>query len=189
MSQLEIHQGFQGRQRKSSRMGYPTVATMMHRTALARTSGKTEAQRYNQALIRDAVWKILSKEGNQSPLEYLLTEMNNKTREDEFRLECARIAAPFVHSKMPILVETDMPDAEERAQRMFANAQLLEGLSDAELATLTGIAAKLKSAGVEGGAGETEAVEAEFVLPSDGTPQEGTLPEAPGVLRSGSDSP
>lgn len=125
--------------------------------------------------------------GIELPLTFLLRVMNDSSKDLLVRIECARAAMPYVHRKKPVAVESTSNNLK---LTMEITQKQLENLTDDQLESLTALAQKLTPPGPAGaGEEETSFVEAEEVLPRHGASPEGALPEAPGVLPSGGDSP
>lgn len=59
--------------------------------------------------------------GKQTPLEFLLSVMNDNTAEDRLRLEAAKTAAPYVHTKKGEGgKKEEQQDAAKKAANKFA---------------------------------------------------------------------
>ena len=71
---------------------------------LPKTGGRAKGvkNKDKQAIIDLAVSK------GQTPLEYLLEQLNDDSNSTSVRIDASKAAAPFVHRKMPLAVEADV---------------------------------------------------------------------------------
>lgn len=176
----------------SHRGGRPPGRSLVRQATFASIGVKSYGQDTRKAKVRikETIDKLLADPTKELPLEFVLRQMNDEGLPIEARLECARLALPYVHSKKPIAIETSEGDEDDQATKLVVTAELLKELSNDELSFLTSLAQKLTiPSGPAERAGTEEAVEAEYVLPGQGAPEEGALPEAPGVLSSGEGTP
>ncbi len=76
-------------------------------------------------------------EEGETPCAFALRIMRDNTKSDDFRLQAARIAAPYLHPRPqiePRLVTFDLPEQiQTSADLMAAHAALLRGIAAGEL--------------------------------------------------------
>lgn len=101
--------------------------------------GRPTGARNKQALVVEDLTAKAITEGLM-PLDFFLQVLRNNEMPLGFRFECGKAAAPYVHKKMPIMIENlDAPFK-------VLDIATLEGLSDDELETLQRIMAKAADA-------------------------------------------
>lgn len=72
-----------------------------------------------------------------SPLEYMVSIVNDPRHYPKVRLEAAKAAAPYLHARLPLRIETD------GAEQAMVEAADLEHLTDEELALVGPILLRL----------------------------------------------
>jgi hypothetical protein len=138
--------------------------------------------------MRDFAAEII-KSNCKLPLMFLIETMNNDTVPLDIRVDCAKAASPYIHRKMPIVV--DMP-AEQNTSTLIINAQMdrLADLTDDELASFLALTQRVAKPRITSdGDGSPEEEQDQEVLSGQGTVTEGVISEAPGVLSGGGGQP
>lgn len=72
-----------------------------------------------------------------SPLEYMVSIVNDPRHYPKVRLEAAKAAAPYLHARLPLRIETDT------AEQAMIEASDLQHLTDEELALVGPILLRL----------------------------------------------
>ena len=107
-----------------------------------RGGGRPAGKKNKWTLLSDEQRKALADQNDGlTPLQFFLSLLRDMDTPMEHKLEAARIAAPYMHRKMPLAIEGGDP-----SKPIFSmNAAQLKGLSDLELSTLYAILAKLNA--------------------------------------------
>jgi hypothetical protein len=100
--------------------------------------GRPKGSKSRAQLLRDkALEHILS--GKKAPLEFLLTLMTSEDAPLSLRIDAAKVAAPYVHKRMPIQIE----NSDQGPFRVF-DAAKMSGLSETELLAMRQMIAKVQ---------------------------------------------
>lgn len=81
-----------------------------------------------------------------TPLDYLLSVINNERAPMDFRIDCAKAAAPYVHRKMPAMVDMNV---NQKSVSVALSSQDLRKLDEQELDTLITAFEKIEAVQVE----------------------------------------
>lgn len=81
-----------------------------------------------------------------TPLDYLLSIVNNEHAPMDFRIDCAKAAAPYVHRKMPAAVDMNV---NQKSVSVALSQQDLRKLDERELETLITAFEKIETLQVE----------------------------------------
>lgn len=106
---------------------------------VANPNGRPKGARNKKDIIAEQLTQQAISEGLM-PLDFFLSVLRSPEAPMGMRFECGKAAAPYVHRKMPIAIETD--------QENFRALDIttLQGLSLEELQTLSKLMAKAHAA-------------------------------------------
>ena len=67
---------------------------------MARDGSKTGGRQKGSKNRKQPVATIIAQSAGESPLEFMLRYMHDDTKEDSIRVDMAKAAAPYIHSKL-----------------------------------------------------------------------------------------
>lgn len=108
-----------------------------------RAGRKKGAQTKRHLLTDEQRKQLATLAGGITPLEFLMSILRDDDADLKEKLEAAKIAAPYMHRKMPIAIEgTDKP-------LMIVDPSKLAGLTEKELALYEQLLARLAGAAIK----------------------------------------
>jgi len=102
-------------------------------------AGKPKGTRHKISLLTERARMQLAEREGIEPLQFLMSVMRDPKASLDYQLEAAKIAAPYLHRKMPISIEGGDPTR----PIVTLDAAQLRNLNKTELTALRALLAKL----------------------------------------------